>query len=76
MLLNVTEFKYLGKTLMNQDCIREEMKTTLNMGNFCYCSVLYLLFSGLLLKKHDNSKIQKCNFASFFCVGVKHGLLH
>jgi len=45
MLLNVAEFKYLGKTLMNQDCIRVEMNTTLNLGNVCYCSVLYLLSS-------------------------------
>ena len=45
MSLNVTEFTYLGKTLMNQDCIREEMKTTLNLGNFCYCSGLHLLSS-------------------------------
>jgi len=48
MPLNVTEFKYLGKTLMNQDCIHEEMKTTLNLGNVCCCSVLYLLSSWLL----------------------------
>jgi len=48
MLLNVTEYKYLGKALMNQDCICEEMKTTLNLGNVCYCPVLYLLSSWLL----------------------------
>jgi hypothetical protein len=34
MLLNVTEFKYLGKALMNKDCVCEEMKTTLNWGMF------------------------------------------
>jgi hypothetical protein len=45
MLLNVTEIKYLGKTLLNQDCIHEEMKTTLNVGNVCYGLVLYLLSS-------------------------------
>ena len=48
MLLNVTEFKYLGKTLMDQDYMREERKTTLNLGNVCYCPVLYLLSSHLL----------------------------
>lgn len=56
MLLNVTEIKYLGKTLLNQDCIHEEMKTTLNVGNVCYGLVLYLLSSWLLSK---NMAIQR-----------------
>lgn len=43
MLLNVTKFKYLGKTLMNQDCICEEMKTTLNLGNATAQSYIFCL---------------------------------
>jgi len=43
ILLNVSEFKYLGKTLMNQDCIREEIKTTLNLGNVTARSCIFCL---------------------------------
>jgi hypothetical protein len=36
---NVEEFKYLGKTLTNQNCIQEEIKSRLKLGNACYYSV-------------------------------------
>jgi len=49
------EFKYLGKTLTNQNSIAEEIKSRLRSGNVCYHSVQNLLFSRLLSK---NLKIE------------------
>jgi len=46
----VEEFKYLGKTLTNQNSIEEEIKSTLRSGNACYHSVQNLLSSRLLSK--------------------------
>ena len=33
------EFKYLETTLTNQNCIQEEIKSRLKLGNACYYSV-------------------------------------
>jgi hypothetical protein len=41
----VTQFKYLGMTVSNQNLILEEIKRRLNSGNACYCSVHNLLAS-------------------------------
>jgi hypothetical protein len=46
----VEEFKYLGTTLTDQNCIQEEMKSRLNLGNACYHSVQNLLSSRILSK--------------------------
>jgi len=46
----VEEFKYLGKTLTNQNSIQEEIKSRLKLGNVCYYSVQNLLSSSLLSK--------------------------
>jgi len=49
------QFKYLGKTLINQYSIQEEIKSILKSGSACYHSVQNLLSSSLLSK---NTKIK------------------
>jgi hypothetical protein len=46
----LVKFKYLGKTLTNQNDIHDEIKSRLNLGNACYYSVHNLLSSGLISK--------------------------
>jgi len=46
----VEEFKYLGKTLTNQNSIQEEIKSRLKLGNACYYWVQNPLSSRLLSK--------------------------
>jgi hypothetical protein len=45
---NVSQFKYLGTTVTNQNLIQEEIMRRLNSGNACYHSVQNLLSSRLL----------------------------
>jgi hypothetical protein len=44
---NVSQFKYLGTKVINQNLIQEEIKRRLNSGNACYHSVQNLLSSRL-----------------------------
>jgi hypothetical protein len=53
----VEQFKYLGKTLTNQNTIHEEIKSRLKPGNACCHSVPSLLSSSLMSK---NMKIKIC----------------
>jgi len=46
----VEQFKYLGKTVMNQNSTEEEIKCSLKSGNACCYSVQNLLSSSLLSK--------------------------
>jgi hypothetical protein len=54
---NVSQFKYLGMTVTNQNAIQEEIKRRLNSGNACYYSVQNLL------SKNVKVRIYKTNFA-------------
>jgi hypothetical protein len=47
---NLSQFKYLGMTVINQNLIQEDIKSRSNSGNSCYHSVQNLLSSRLLLK--------------------------
>ena len=66
------EFKYLGRTLTNQNCIQEEIKSRLKLGNACYHSVQNLLSSSLL-SKNLNIKIYRTIILPVFCMDVKLG---
>jgi hypothetical protein len=59
---NVSQFKYLGMTVTNQNLIQEEIKRRLNSCNACYHSVQNLL-SFCLLLKNVKVRIYKTNFA-------------
>jgi hypothetical protein len=50
---NMAKFKYLGTTLINQNDIRDEVKSRLNSGNASYHSVRNLLSCRLLSKNKD-----------------------
>jgi hypothetical protein len=55
---NVSQFKYLGKTVTNQNLIQEEIKRRLISGNACYHLVQNLL-SSLLLSKNVKIRISR-----------------
>jgi hypothetical protein len=74
-LKRVEQSKYLGKFLMNQNSIQEEIKSNLKSGNACYHSVQNILSSSLL-SKYINSKIYRTIILPVFCMGVKLGRLH
>jgi hypothetical protein len=59
---NVSQFKYLGMTVTNQNLIQKEIKRRSNSGNACYHLVQNLL-SSRLLSKNAKVRIYKTNFA-------------
>jgi hypothetical protein len=52
------QFKYLGTTATDQNCMHEKIKSRLNSANACYHSVQSLL-SARLLSKNLKVKIYK-----------------
>jgi hypothetical protein len=55
---DVAKFQYLETALTGQNCMQEEIKSRLNLGNACYHSVQSLL-SSLLLSRKLKVKIYK-----------------
>ena len=71
----VDEFKYLERTLTNQNSIQEEIKSRLKSGNACYHSVQNLLSSSLL-SKNLKIKIYRTIILPVLFMGVKLGRRH
>jgi hypothetical protein len=70
---NVSQFKYLGTTVTDQNLIQEELKRRLSSGNACYHSVQSLL-SSRLLSKNVKMRIYKTIIFPVIFVGAKLGL--
>jgi hypothetical protein len=63
----VEQFLYLGTTLMNQNCIQEEIKSRLKLGNASYHLVQNRFYSSLLTKNIKGLKdMWNYNFACCF----------
>jgi len=64
----VEQFEYLGTTLMNQNSIQEEIKSSLKSGNACDHSVQNLVPSNVLSRsvKIKMYRTQSYNFACCF----------
>jgi hypothetical protein len=56
---NVEQFRYLGRTITNQNLIQEEIKRRLNSSNACYHSVQNLLSARVLSKNNNKKRLYK-----------------
>jgi hypothetical protein len=70
---NVSQFKYLGTTLRNQNLIQEEIKRKFNSGNACLHSIRNLL-SSRLLSKNVKVRIYKTIISPVVLYGCENGL--
>ena len=68
------EFKYLGKTLTNQNSIQEEINSRMKSGNVCYHSVQNL-FSSSLLPKNLKIKVYRSTIMPVVLYGCETRLL-
>jgi sorting nexin-29 len=67
---NVSQFRYLGTTITDQNLIQEEIKRRLNSGNACYHSIQTLL-SFRLLSKNLKIRIYKTIILPVVLYGCK-----
>jgi hypothetical protein len=72
---NVSQFKYLGTTVTDQNLIQEEIKWRLNSCNACYHSVQNLLPSRLL-SQNIKIRIYKVIILLVVLYGCKTWSLH
>jgi hypothetical protein len=73
---NVTNFKYLGTTLTNQNDIHDEIKSRVNSGNDCYHFVQDVLSSCLIstnlkIKIYRTVTVWVRNLVSHFGGGIQ-----
>jgi hypothetical protein len=61
---NVSQFKYLEKTLTNQTLVQEEIKRRLNSGYTC-CHSVQNLPSSRMLSKNVTSRICKTYYFAY-----------
>ena len=66
MFENVEKFRYLGVTVTNTKCIREEIKRRINVGNACYYSLEKILSSRLFFQESSSEcstqgQVIQCN---------------
>jgi hypothetical protein len=66
----VAEFRYLGTKVTDSSCVKEEIKSRLNLGKACYHSVQSLL-SSRLLSRNVKVKIYETTILPFILYGCE-----